>query len=552
MVGLEMSQISSPLAAIVVVRWQILANSLRSVRGRVDLFARIMMWIGFAGAGIGGAFGLAEQAADFISQGRAELLSILLWPTYIFWQLFPLLTSAFSENLESSNLLRFPITYKSYLFVRIVSGSLDTANALGVIWLIGIAIGIGFADKNLLLWSALSLLLFATLNILLARAIFAWLEHWLARRRTRELMAVLLFLMVISVQLIGPLLSDAVSSRLSSESQPSATRTSRILASLQRFSPPGLVAESIAGRSNGNPTAGTGALLLLACYAATFLWLLDVRSRAQYHGEYLAETSSPIFETDTRTLYTGWNVRGISGVTAAVLEKELRYLLRSGPVLLTFVTPVFMLLVLRGSAKGGVFLSASPEFAFSVVAAYSLLLLANLIYNLFGADGSGILLFYTSPASFRQIVAAKNLSHLALLMANLAIAGTAAVLLFSVPRFSIVAGTVAWILFAVPINLALGNLISVFSPKKLDWGTFGRQRASRLAILTSFAVQIFTVGAGVAVLFLARHLGNLWFATPMFLALATLSFAGYRLVLNRIDKLAMRHEDGMIFELAKT
>ncbi len=514
MVGLEMDgtrpppQSSSPLAAIVLVRWQILANSLRSVRGRVDLFARVMMWIGFAAAGIGGAFGLGRQAADFILQGQAELLSILLWPSFIFWQLFPLLTTAFSENLESASLLRFPITYRSYLFVRIVSGSLDTANALGMIWLVGIAIGIGFADKNLLPWSALSLLVFATLNILLARAIFAWLEHWLARRRTRELMAVLLFLLVISVQLIGPLMSEAVSSRLSAESQPGATRTSRMLASVQRFSPPGLVAESIAGRSSGNPTASTGALLLLVCYAAVFLWLLHVRSNAQYRGEYLAETSLPMSERNTRATYAGWNLPGISGVTAAVLEKELRYLLRSGPVLLTFVTPVFMLLVLRGSGGGGIFLSASPEFAFSVAAAYSLLLLANLIYNLFGADGAGILLFYTSPASFRQIVAAKNLSHLALLMANLAIAGTAAVLLFSAPRFSIVAGTVAWILFAVPINFSLGNLISILSPKKLDWGTFGRQRASRIAILASFAVQILTVGSGVAVLFLARQFGE--------------------------------------------
>ncbi|MEY2414652.1 MAG: type transport system permease protein, partial [Acidobacteriaceae bacterium] len=201
MVGLEMNGTrtpalsSSPLGAIVVVRWQILANSLRSVRGRVDLFARVMMWTGFAGAGIGGAFGLGRQAADFISQGQGELLSILLWPSFIFWQLFPLLTTAFSENLESSILLRFPISYRSYLFVRIVSGSLDTANALGMIWLTGIAIGIGFADKYLLPWSALALLVFATLNIFLARAIFAWLEHWLARRSTRELMAVLLFLL---------------------------------------------------------------------------------------------------------------------------------------------------------------------------------------------------------------------------------------------------------------------------------------------------------------------------------------------------------------------
>lgn len=541
----------SPLTAIVVVRWQIMANSLRSARGRVDLFARITMWVAFTAAGIGGAYGLGQQAGRFISQGRAEFISILLWPIFVFWQLFPLLTTAFSENLESSSLLRFPISYRTYFFVRIVSGSLDAANALGMLWLLGIAIGITSVNKELLPWSSLALLAFATTNVLLARVLFVWLEHWLARRRTRELMAILFFLLIISAQLVGPLMTGALTDRMSADSKPHTTPISRGLAAAQRLLPPRLAAATIAESARKNPRARTEVFPLLLSYGALFLLLLHLRLRAQYRGEYLGEASSPSDVAKTRMRYAGWDVPGVSAATAAVLEKEFRYLSRSGPALLTFVTPVFMLLVFRSSGRG-FFLSDSPQYAFPFAAAYSLLLLANLIYNVFGADGAGVVLFFTSPASFRQIVAAKNIGHAALLTADFAMAGIAAALLFSIPPMSIVAGTLAWILFAVPINLALGNLISILSPKKLDWGTFGRQRASRIAILTSFAVQIFTVGIGAGVWLTSGRMVSVWFATLIFLALAIVSVAGYKFVLNRIDSLAQKHEEALIFELAKS
>ena len=37
--------------------------------------------------------------------------------------------------------------------------------------------------------------------------VFAWVERWLAQRRTREIMGVLFFLSIISLQLVGPLIA---------------------------------------------------------------------------------------------------------------------------------------------------------------------------------------------------------------------------------------------------------------------------------------------------------------------------------------------------------
>ena len=104
----------------------------------------------------------------------------------------------------------------------------------------------------------------------------------------------------------------------------------------------------------------------------------------------------------------------------------MRYLARSGPMLLTLIMPMFMLVIFRMGPlnamhhSGG--LSRTPDMAFPGAAAYALLVLTNLVYNNFGADGGGIQFFYASPVHFRQIVLGKNLTHAAILVVNTVLA----------------------------------------------------------------------------------------------------------------------------------
>ena len=59
---------------------------------------------------------------------------------------------------------------------------------------------------------------------------------------------------------------------------------------------------------------------------------------------------------------------------AAVFEKELRYLSRSGPMLFTLIVPLFMLLVFRSSGTNEGLFAHAPGLTFPLGAAYSLLL----------------------------------------------------------------------------------------------------------------------------------------------------------------------------------
>ena len=83
-----------------------------------------------------------------------------------------------------------------------------------------------------------------------------------------------------------------------------------------------------------------------------------------------------------------------SGATSAVLEKEVHYLSRSGPTLFTLVMPVVVLLIFRlspgKSDSAGGLLGHAADLAFPLGAAYTLLILTNLVYNSFGADADTV------------------------------------------------------------------------------------------------------------------------------------------------------------------
>ena len=86
---------------------------------------------------------------------------------------------------------------------------------------------------------------------------------------------------------------------------------------------------------------------LLCAFAAVTGYGLHVRLLAQYRGENLNESAAASVLPKDRQLRLGWNLPGFTTPVAAVFEKEVRYLLRSGPMLLTFVMPFFALFVFR-------------------------------------------------------------------------------------------------------------------------------------------------------------------------------------------------------------
>jgi ABC-2 type transport system permease protein len=539
-------------AAVAKLRWQLFVNSLRTLRGRMELVSWVVVGLGFAGVGFGGAFALGSAALFFASQEHWEWLAALLWPVFLFWQLFPVMATAFTENFDSSNLLRFPLTYGTFFILRVAYGSLDPATALGCLWLMGIAVGIGLARPGLVPWAAIVLLAFAILNILIGRTVFAWVERWLARRRTREILGILFFLVILSIQFIVPL-----ANHFNRGERTAMVRVVVEFLPVERLLPPGLAAAAIARAAQENFSSALASLLLLIAYGMAIAGLLHLRLRAQYRGENLGETSArSVVPRGKSVVRAGWGIPGVPPPVAAIVEKEFRYLSRSGPMLFTLMMPSVVLLIFRftpsSSGNPDAFLTRAPDLAFPVGAAYALLVLSNLVYNNFGADGAGVQFYFAAPVRFYQVQLAKNLTHGAVLALEAALVWMSVCLIFRPPSVGVTLATLSGILFALLVNLAVGNLLSVNSPKKIDFGTFGRQRASNTTVFASFGVQLVVFGLAAVVLLAARAYGRIWLATLLYLGLGVIAFVVYTVVLSRAEKEALANRETLIAELSRT
>jgi ABC-2 type transport system permease protein len=178
-------------------------------------------------------------------------------------------------------------------------------------------------------------------------------------------------------------------------------------------------------------------------------------------------------------------------------------------------------------------------------------MLTNLVYNNFGGDAGGIQFFYAAPVSFRDIVLAKNLTHAGILAVETLVAWVAVTSFYGRPALDVTVATLAGLLFAAPLNFAVGNLLSIYSPKKLDYSKFGRQRASQMTVLVSLALQFVVVGVGVAAFLIARSFGNSWVATLILLVLAGVSLLIYEMILNRVNRLALERREMLVAELCR-
>jgi ABC-2 type transport system permease protein len=123
--------------------------------------------------------------------------------------------------------------------------------------------------------------------------------------------------------------------------------------------------------------------------------------------------------------------------------------------------------------------------------------------------------------------------------------------LYRRPALDVTVTTLAALLFAAPLNFAIGNVLSIYSPRKIDYAKFGRQRASQLTALISVGIQFVIVGISVSIFWIGSYLGNAWMATLILLLLAAISFAVYGTLLARIDRLAMERREILVAELCR-
>jgi ABC-2 type transport system permease protein len=321
----------------------------------------------------------------------------------------------------------------------------------------------------------------------------------------------------------------------------------------------GLSLESVArSASPSGMTAALAGTLCLAGYAAVFGLILRRRLLNQYQGEELGESEAPQAAAGTAAASAASPLGSLTSrlppPVAAILEKEFRYLVRNGPLLMTLAIPLIMVLFFsmawNSPKQTPGFLKRSPDLMFPSSVGYALLVLMPFAFNSFAYDGRGIQTLLAAPVRFREVLLGKNLAMgTAVLAEGAAIWGLVS-LLREPPHAATVVATLCMLCFAILLNLTVGNMLSLYAPRAFDFGKF-RQRQSPITVFSVLGMQILIVIIAIGVFATARWLQSNWYAAGIFLALAVATLPVYSAVLDFCSGLAERRRENITAELCK-
>ncbi len=543
------------------LRWMLFKNSLRNVKGRLEAVSSGILWLMMTGIVVGGGIFFGIATYFLVAEGRWTWLAGLTWIIFLFWQIYPIFAASVGAQFDFANLLRFPLRFGSFFTLSIIYGLFDPGAVASMVWLLCMWIGLGIAKPAAIGWALLVLVAFAAMNLFFARMVFVWIERWLARRRTREILGFIFILIIIGFQFIGPAVEHFQHHR-------AALQTGWIpaLLAVSNALPPGLAGRSLQlGLAPSHAQAGLSFIVLLV-YSGAFLWLLGIRLAAQYRGENLSETVAPaaIARAPRASLPRAaapasplLEIPGVPRPIAAVFEKELRYAMRSGPMLLNLIVPVIIVLIFgfatRQPHKGNDFFAHASRtgFIFPIAIAYTLLIQINWVFNCFAFDGTGIQFFLLAPVRFRDVVMGKNLFLSVVTLVQALLVWAVVSWFFSPPPLVIVVATFAALLYGSLANFAVGNILSVCFPRRLEFGAFRQKKQAGVTMLVAFVAQAVLIGLGALVFAGAHFFHRIILAIPIFLAFAIIAAIGYRFSLGRIDRLAMSRRETLTAELCR-
>ena len=544
-------------AAIARMRWHMFVNGLRSIHGLLDLGATGIAWVLCSMYGLGLGVGLCAAAYSLASHASWQYLPILFWAISILWLMFPVVVASFQEQSDMGILLRFPVHFGSYFLLHLILGLMDGSTIVGLLCCLGVWLGIVMARPDLYLWVALSLSVFAVFNILLVRAVFAWIDRWLAQRKTREILGVVLMLLIVSLLVINSVVNqkrfegsknhkeERAPLREALDKYAPLLKTANMV---QQWLPPGLGARTLLEATEQKPAAEFASLSMLGVWVVLAGSVLAGRLKAQYRGQNLSWAPR---RDNAIGRGSGWTLGG-SRPFAAIVEKELRSLFRTVPLLWAVSVPLLFVLVIAGvfhhSPSNDM---KSFPYAFPLCVAYALLGFTGLFYNSLGAEEAGIQLLFLSPTPIRTVLLAKNLVHSILFALVGFAAGVLSCLRLGVPPFVVLAGTIAWLVFALPCNLAAGIIFSLTMPYRINPGRITRPAGAQANTFPAALIQLGVLGLGVFVFWLCWSLKIPWLPVPIFLAMAVGALFVWMRVLHYSDDNAHQHRDSLIATLRK-
>jgi ABC-2 type transport system permease protein len=511
------------------LRWRLFLNLLRRPNRGVELGFQALWFFFTAIIVLATSAGFFFGTMGLLKIERADLLDVLLWAVLLVWQLAPVFFEGYSPGLNFREVARYPVSFRTYYLLSVAYGISDPAAITCLLWLLSIWMGVLVMRPEWAFMAAPALLLFAIFNLLLNRILIGLFDRFQSTRRGRERMVLLMFILILLPQLLQFATGYWTNVRIL---KPPAWLLAA-LTPLREFAPPGAAAGMFA--LNRPDFWALVALLLYLVLAALLL-------RWQLHAIYQGEIYSEAYRTHRELkVRKGWRLPLVDEVTAAIMEKELRYIRQSSRILLQLVyPPIIFLLIAFNPAGRRMFFSRSPEALLGGMAWFILLSVPNMAYNTFGMDKEGFGRWLLCPLSMRKVLLGKNLTHGGILAALFLVA-EASVIALARPRVLPVAIVTVAFFAVLVVQLGAGNLISVYWPKRIELTQMSSKMASNAAGLATMLVMLVLTAIGGMIAFATWALQLSWLPLLASAAILVASVKIYSYVLERAARYIWEH-----------
>lgn len=553
------AQTRAQFGAITRLRWQMYLNGFRRKGGKSDLAATLTI-APFALMIIGGlSFGAGATACWAAVTGHLDRVSWVLWAIFLLSQLANLNLGQPGTTFDPKQLIRFPMGAWSYTAVRLFFGILAPGNLIVTLMSLAAAVGVTIAKPALAGWAFIAMAVFAVVNVLFTRMIFAWVDRWLSTRRAREAFTALIFLISIAAQGLNFAYNPAyhnrrVDLRKIEAVQSTLTKVERYV----RVLPPELAGRSVAAAAQGRVTTFAMMNLASAAWGCVFLLVFAQRMRTEYRGENLSDPANVVRAAKVErpdlthpapaAAFVAASARP-ADVTRVVAAKELLYLRRNTGLFYGLIMPLLMVLIFAG--RWSTRWSAHGATVVMAALAYGLIGVFPMAFNTFGLDGTGAQTYFFTPVRLREVLVGKNV-----LCAGLALGETVAILgvlsyTGKTPSAVVIVSGMLWMATTLLIELTVGNYMSIRSPKRIDPGRTAQKQARPASALLSMGIVLTSGLVGGLVTYLAG-LGNLnWIVPIVFAGTAIAAAWVYLENLNKLDAYGWLHRDALFEELQK-
>jgi hypothetical protein len=472
----------SQLLTLIWLKWRLLRNSLRSSRAVVNraasvlgmliaLFLALMvaLILGFASYALSQPDALGDAfrrtaTRDVAASASAEFVFFLMFGfIYLMWATLPLSIGG-SKQFDAGKLLMYPITLRKLFAVDFLSELTTLHSVFAIPAVIAICVGVALGTGNLTtaLLTAVPALIF---GIALSKWLSTTIGSLLRRRRARG---------ETIVALIGAVagLSAAVAGQIA----PLLFKHAESIRSL-RWTPPGAAAFLLIGSADDPIGYGLAFITLIGYGIALIIFTYWIARRAALGIDGKRRQKTPVI-ADNVTGYAGWQLPLVSGELSAVVEKEVRYVMRNAQVRMMALMPL-ILIVIRfvnaqrlGTARPtpGIFTTYGAGLLATGGVLYVFIFLAGLSCNHFAFEEGGMRTLILSPIDRRKILLGKNIAITLLALVFATILLTINTIVFrdlDAPKLLFI--SLSFVIFAA-LSATMGNWLSIRFPKRMRFG----------------------------------------------------------------------------------